>query len=150
MKADQMADAWTMTFDSADPPALAAFWKTALGYVDAAPPSGFADWEAFLRHFGVAEDEWGDAAYLEDPAGRGPRISFLRVPEPKVAKNRIHLDIQAGGGRGVPWEVRAPRVRAAVQRLVAAGATVLREDVVDGRLDHVVMADPEGNEFCVV
>ena len=67
-----------------------------------------------------------------------------------MAKNRIHLDIQAGGGRGVPWAVRAPRVRAAVERLVAAGATVQREDFVDGRLDHVVMADPEGNEFCVV
>ncbi|MFC0507898.1 VOC family protein [Micromonospora costi] len=145
-----MADAWTMTFDSADPPALAAFWKAALGYVDAAPPTGFADWAEFLRHYDVPEDEWDGVASLEDPAGRGPRISFLKVPEPKTAKNRIHLDIQAGGGRGVPWEVRAPRVRAAVARLVEAGATVLREDEVDGRLDHVVMADPEGNEFCVV
>ncbi|MEU6204366.1 VOC family protein [Micromonospora musae] len=141
---------WTMTFDSADPPTLAAFWKTALGYVDAEPPAGFADWPAFFRHHGVPADEWGDVAYLADPMGAGPRISFLKVPEPKVAKNRIHLDLQAGGGRGVPWEMRAPRVRAAVERLVAAGARVLREDEVDGRLDHVVLADPEGNEFCVV
>jgi len=145
-----MADTWSMTFDSADPVALAGSWKTALGYVDAAPPSGFADWEEFFRCCDVPENERGDAAYLEDPAGQGPRMSFLKVPEPKAAKNRIHLDIQAGGGRGVPWEIRAPRVRAAVDRLVSAGATVLREDVVDGRLDHVVMADPEGNEFCVV
>ncbi|WBB65112.1 VOC family protein [Micromonospora sp. WMMD812] len=145
-----MGDPWSMTFDSANPPALAAFWKTALGYVDAAPPAGFADWASFRRHYDVPEEEWDDVAYLADPSGRGPRISFLRVPEAKVAKNRIHLDIQAGGGRGVAWEVRAPRVRAAVERLIAAGATMLREDEVDGRLDHVVMADPEGNEFCVV
>ncbi|MGS2614128.1 VOC family protein [Micromonospora sp. LZ34] len=145
-----MSDAWTMTFDSAHPPTLAAFWKVALGYVDASPPQGFASWDEFFRHYDVPEDERNDAAYLQDPSGRGPRISFLRVPEPKVAKNRIHLDIQAGGGRGQPWEVRAPQVRAVVARLVAAGATVLREDLVDGRLDHVVLADPEGNEFCVV
>ncbi|MFG1945866.1 VOC family protein [Nonomuraea sp. NPDC048826] len=145
-----MTVAWTLTFDSAHPPTLAAFWKTALGYVDASPPRGFADWEEFYRHHDVPDEERDAAAYLEDPDKQGPRISILRVPEPKAAKNRIHLDIQAGGGRGVPWEVRAPRVRAAVERLLAAGATVLREDEVDGRLDHVVMADPEGNEFCVV
>jgi hypothetical protein len=141
---------FTMTFDCARPAALAAFWRLALGYVDAAPPRGFASWDEFFRHYDVPEEEWDDAAYLEDPTGAGPRISFLKVPEGKVAKNRLHLDIQAGGGRGEPWEVRWPRVSAAVERLTAAGATVLREDVHDGRPDHVVMADPEGNEFCVV
>jgi hypothetical protein len=83
--------------------------------------------------------------------GTGPSISFLKVPEPKVAKNRVHLDVQVGGGRrSEPWEVRWPRVTRAVDRLTAAGATVIREDVQDGTPDHVVMADPEGNEFCVL
>jgi hypothetical protein len=72
------------------------------------------------------------------------------VPEPKVAKNRVHLDVQAGGGRGERWEARWPRVQEAVRRLTAAGATMIREDVQDGTPDYVVMADLEGNEFCVL
>jgi len=84
---------------------------------------------------------------IEDPDGVRPSISFLKVPEPKATKNRAHLDVQAGGGRSEPWEVRWPRVTEAVERLTAAGASVLHEDGVP---DHVVMADPEGNEFCVL
>lgn len=73
------------------------------------------------------------------------------MPESKVVKNRLHIDIQAAGGRDNPtWEVRWPKVLAAVGRLTAAEATVLREDVIDGRPDHLVMAHPEGNEFCVL
>ena len=73
------------------------------------------------------------------------------MPEGKTAKNRIHLDVQVGGGRDQPWDERAERIEARVQRLVAAGGTVLAgvPRSSDG-LDHVVMADPEGNEFCVV
>ena len=67
-----------------------------------------------------------------------------------MAKNRVHLDVQAGGGRSEPWEIRWPRVAEAVERLTAAGATVIREDIQAGTPDHVVMADPEGNEFCVL
>jgi predicted enzyme related to lactoylglutathione lyase len=67
-----------------------------------------------------------------------------------VAKNRLHLDVQAGGGRGEPMAARWPRVTEAVERLIAAGATVIREDVQNGIPDHVVMADPQGNEFCVL
>jgi hypothetical protein len=85
-----------------------------------------------------------------DPEGARPDISFLKVPEPKMAKNRVHLDVQAGGGRGEPWAVRWGRVTEAVGRLSAAGATVIREDLQDGIPDHVVMSDPEGNEFCVL
>jgi hypothetical protein len=85
-----------------------------------------------------------------DPDGTGPRISFLKVPEGKVAKNRVHLDLQVGGGRGEAWQERWPRVTATVDRLTRAGATVLREESLAGRPDHVVMADPEGNEFCVL
>lgn len=145
-----MAVSWTVTIDCADPPTVAAFWKEALGYVDAPPPEGHVTWEDWLRHYRVPEEEWDDGASLHDPDGVGPRISFLKVPEPKVAKNRLHIDIQAGGGRRQPWELRWQRVTETVERLVAAGASVIREDMLDGRPDHVVMADPEGNEFCVV
>ncbi len=99
-----MSVPWTVTIDCADPPTVAAFWKEALGYVDAPPPEGHDTWEDWLRHFGVPEEEWDDGASLHDPDGVGPRISFLKVPEPKVAKNRLHIDIQAGGGRRQPWE----------------------------------------------
>jgi hypothetical protein len=145
-----MTEPWTLTFDAADPPALAAFWRLALGYVESAPPVGFESWDEWFQHFGIPHDERDDGAAIEDPAGLRPRISFLKVPEHKTAKNRIHLDIQAGGGRRVPHDIRWPRVLAVVDRLTAAGATVLREDAMDGVPDHMVLADPEGNEFCVV
>ncbi len=87
---------------------------------------------------------------LVDPARVRPSISFLKVPEPRVAKNWIHVDVQVGGGRGQAWEIRWARVTEAVERLTSSGARVLREEVQDGTPDHVVMADPERNEFCVV
>jgi catechol 2,3-dioxygenase-like lactoylglutathione lyase family enzyme len=145
-----MSTAWTITFDCADPAALAAFWRQALGYVEGAPPAGSASWEEYLDSVGVLPEEWADGAYIEDPEGVRPAISFLKVPEAKTAKNRVHLDVQAGGGRGEPQEVRWARVQAAVARLTGAGATVIREDWQDGVPDHFVMTDPEGNEFCVV
>jgi hypothetical protein len=130
---------------------MAAFWTLALGYVEASPPTGFGSWQEWFTQLGVPEDEWDDGAAIEDPDGIRPRISFLKVPESKVVKNRVHLDIQVGGGRGEPWEVRWSRVTDAVASLIAAGAIVIREDVLDdGRPDHVVMADPERNEFCVL
>lgn len=145
-----MATTWSLTIDCAHPAKLAAFWALALGYAEKPPPAGFANWEEWLSHYGVPEDEWDEGAYLADPDGVGPSLSFLRVPESKVAKNRLHLDLQVGGGRATAWEVRWPRVVAAVERLTAAGATALREETLRGRPDHMVMADPEGNEFCLV
>src|SRR6266851_5079091 len=141
-----MSIIWAVTFDCVDAQAQAAVWRLALGYVEASLPEGFASWPDWFAHFGVPEDEWNDGAYIEDPSGVRPGISFLKVPEPKVAKNRVHLDVQVGGGRGEPWAVRWPRVKEAVDRLVAAGGTVIREDEQDGIPDHMVMADPEGNE----
>jgi hypothetical protein len=129
---------------------MASFWKLALGYTDAPPPEGFDTWEQWLTRFEVPEEEWDDGAALADPAGAGPRISFLKVPEAKVAKNRLHIDVQVAGGRHQPWDLRERRIRDTVERLVAAGGSVLAEEEFEGRLDHVVMADPEGNEFCVV
>ena len=144
-----MTVVWAITVDCADPARLAAFWREALGYVDAPVPDGFASWDEWLIHWEVPPDEWNDGAYLVDPAGTRPSISFLKVPEPKIVKNRMHIDIKAGG-RNEPQEVRWPRVTETVQRLINAGATVVREDVVGDTPSHVVMADPEGNEFCVV
>ncbi|WP_410623344.1 VOC family protein [Amycolatopsis sp. cmx-8-4] len=141
---------WSLTIDCAAPRALARFWAVALGYIERPPPAGFASWEAWFTEFGVPEDEWDDGAYLADPEGVLPSLSFLKVPEDKVGKNRLHLDIQAGGGREVPWETRWERVAEAIARLIAAGATVQQEHEAGGRPDHVVMADPEGNEFCVL
>lgn len=145
-----MAVDWAVTFDCTQPGRLAEFWKLALGYVDAPVPKGFDSWEEWLRHFSVPEDEWDDGAHLVDPDGERPGLSFLKVPEGKVAKNRMHIDVKAGGGRSEPWDLRWPRVVVAVERLTAAGATVIQQYEVDGKPDHVVMADPEGNEFCLV
>jgi hypothetical protein len=141
---------WGLTFDCAHPGAQAEFWALALGYVESPPPEGFASWRDWLVRMEVPEEEWDDGAYLCDPAGVGPTISFLKVPESKVAKNRLHIDVKAGGGRATPWDVRWPRVLEMVERLRAAGAAVVCEHEVDGRGDHVEMTDPEGNEFCVV
>jgi glyoxalase superfamily protein len=139
-----------LTVDCARPGALAAFWAMALGYIEQPPPEGFASWEDWFRDHDVPEDEWDEGVYLSDPAGVLPNISFLQVPESKVVKNRLHLDVQVGGGRSTDWEVRWPRVQAAAERLVAAGATVQAEYDFDGKPDHLVMADPEGNEFCLL
>ncbi|MFE9131125.1 VOC family protein [Streptomyces sp. NPDC007148] len=145
-----MATAWSLTIDCARPRRLAEFWALALGYAERPAPSGFGSWEEWFSRHGVPEEEWDDGAYLADPDGLGPNLSFLRVPESKVVKNRLHLDLQVGGGRETPWEVRWPRVAEAVERLTTAGATVVREETLQGRPDHMVMADPEGNEFCLV
>src|SRR5829696_821805 len=82
--------------------------------------------------------------------GTAPSLSFLRVPEPKSSKNRLHVDVKVSGGRDKPAELRRRRIQDVVDRLVAAGAAVERLDEQAGVLDHVIMTDPEGNEFCVV
>ena len=70
-------------------------------------------------------------------------LLFLRVPEPKTVKNRLHIDIRVAGD-GSP-EQRWARITAAVDKLTAAGGTILREYAGH----HMTMADPEGNEFDV-
>ncbi len=130
-----MAMHWTLGADAADPHALANFWAHALGY-ELEP--GYAD---------------PDGASIVDPDGLRPAIGFLRVPEPKTSKNRLHIDIRVAGEPPWDWPARADLIRATVADLVARGATVTREEhyAEDGGtvLGHVVMADPEGNEFCV-
>ena len=126
-----MATHWTLGCDSADPHRLASFWALALGYVD---EPGYVD---------------PDGASIVDPDGKSPAIGFLRVPEPKSAKNRMHIDIRVAGEP--PWQMaeREKLIRAKAAELVAAGATIVREHSYGESFDHVVMLDPEGNEFCI-
>jgi glyoxalase superfamily protein len=143
-----MAASIQVVIDCSDPGHLSEFWATALGYELQSPPEGFGSWEEFLTSIGVPEAEWNSASAVVDSEGAGPRIYFQRVPEPKTVKNRVHLDINAGGGRETPEDERRRRVDAEVRRLVEAGATVVR-DVKERGERWVVMQDPEANEFCV-
>jgi hypothetical protein len=143
-----MAVGVQVTFDAADPQALAAFWGETLGYVEQPPPEGFDGWEAWAEANGMPREDWDKYDARVDPDGAGPRLYFQRVPEPKTAKNRVHLDLAVGGGRGTPPEELRRNIAAAVERAVAAGATKVRE--VDERDEYwVVLQDPEGNEFCM-
>ncbi|MFB6674182.1 VOC family protein [Streptomyces sp. NPDC056390] len=145
-----------LTIDCADPQRLVEFWSKALGYVSEPPPGGHATWREYWAAMGVPEEELpvgaGDTPEsIVDPAGRGPRVWFQQVPELKATKNRVHLDLKVGGGREVPSAVRMQRVTTAVERLLEAGASVLRTtDEPDMGHYAVVLQDPEGNEFCVV
>ena len=141
---------WTLTFDCENANTIARFWIVALGYVEKSPPEGWDTWEDWLRHFDVPEEEWDDGAGLTDPEGVLPNVGFLKVPEPKTTKNRLHLDLQVSGGRHLDQAIRTERIEAMVARLVEAGGAIQKRDEFDGALDPVVMTDPEGNEFCVV
>jgi len=106
-----------VTFDCAHPKALATFWVQTLGYVEEG-----------------SDDEY---AAIIDPEGTRPRILFTRVPEPKVVKNRVHLDLHVAD------------MNVEVERLLALGGKRLRLREDDDGDVWTVMADPEGNEFCV-
>jgi predicted enzyme related to lactoylglutathione lyase len=110
---------WTIDVDAADPPKLARWWADALG------------WKIFY------EDDNAEEVVITAEDERFPGLIFLRVPEGKTVKNRLHLDF-------------APDDRdAEVNRLLGMGAT--RTDVGQkGDEGWVVLADPEGNEFCVL
>jgi glyoxalase superfamily protein len=143
-----MATAFQVTFDSADPVTHSAFWAEALHYVRQPPPPGFDSWDAALDSWGVPPDQRAARAALVDPDGAGPRLFFQKVPEPKTAKNRVHLDLRAAAG--VPPEGRSDALEAECTRLVALGARRVRRFEADG-IDQVCiwMEDPEGNEFCL-
>jgi hypothetical protein len=143
-----MATGIQVVVDCADPARLAEFWAAALVYKLQDPPPGFATWQAFLEANGVPESEWNSANAVVDPDQRGPRVFFQRVPEPKTVKNRLHLDLNVGGGVGTPLEMRRERVNAEALRLEHLGAKQLRTTEHRGEF-WIVMQDPEGNEFCV-
>jgi catechol 2,3-dioxygenase-like lactoylglutathione lyase family enzyme len=138
-----------ITLDCADPAALAAFWVEVLGYRLQDPPPGFDSWEQALEAMGVPPENRNDAAALIDPEGARPRLFFQRVPERKQGKNRVHLDVRAAPG--LQGDARMVALEAEAERLVSRGATRLArfEPAPPLGAGHIVLADPEGNEFCL-
>jgi hypothetical protein len=146
-----------VTFDARDPRALSSFWREVLGYVHPDPPGvelpegadPLAAWDDFLARAGVPEEQRNSASAIEDPDGEGPRLFFQQVPEGKVAKNRVHLDVRSAPG--LQDDERMAALEAECDRLVALGATRLRRSEPDPPMSagFIVMTDPEGNEFCL-
>lgn len=145
--------AFTVTLDCADPHGQAAFWATALGWqvednsdlIAALQEAGQVGTDDVIDVGGVLS--WKTAAAVRDPddpaddrtgIGQGGRLLFQIVPEAKSTKNRVHLDVRVGaaaqGGK--------------VEELTGLGATVIGKGEQGGH-GWVVLADPEGNEFCV-
>ncbi|MCJ1715787.1 VOC family protein [Microbacterium sp. M1A1_1b] len=114
-----------VTFDCADPARLARFWADVLGYA--------------LQ---------GDGTACVDPTGVGPRIWFQQVPEGKVVKNRLHLDVRVA--TGLVGDERLQALETEGSRVEALGATRVRMLLADGDEEScLVMQDIEGNEFCL-
>ncbi|MFE6400794.1 VOC family protein [Streptomyces alboflavus] len=135
-----------VTFDCAEPERVARFWCEVLGYVAPPPPEGFATWDEYNQSLPPEKrDSWFACS---DPSGVGPRLYFQRVPEGKVAKNRVHLDVRAG--IGLVGEERLATLEAECARLVALGAVRVRLLPADEENEScIVMQDVEGNEFCL-
>lgn len=146
-----------ITFDAHRPGELSAFWREVLGYVHPPPPGvtlGPDDdprtaWDEFLERSGVPVEQRDSASAVQDPNGRGPRLFFQRVPEGKTAKNRVHIDVRAAPG--LSGDERMAVLETECARLIALGATRLRRFEPDPPMSQgfIVMADPEGNEFCL-
>lgn len=97
----------------------------------------------------MPESDRDAASAAEDPDGIGPRLFFQRVPEGKTAKNRVHLDVRVGSG--LEGEERMAALETECDRLVALGARRVKrfEPAPPMTHGHIVMHDPEGNEFCL-
>lgn len=132
-----MSFAVQIAIDCHDADMLAEWWAKALDYIPEPPPPGFDSWPAFLEANGIPVPEQGSVNAVVDPHGVGPRVLFQRVPEPKVGKNRVHLDVRAGDRR-----------EEKVAELIAAGGKELARVSEHGG-SWVVLADPEGNEVCI-
>lgn len=134
-----------VTFDCAEPARVARFWCHALGYV-APAPRGFESWEEY-ESSRREQERWSWSACV-DPDGVGPRLFFQRVPEGKVVKNRVHLDVRVG--TGLVGQERVDALEAECDRLVRLGATRLRLlPATEEDEACLVMQDVEGNEFCL-
>ncbi|MEU8843718.1 VOC family protein [Streptomyces roseus] len=135
-----------VTFDCAEPERVARFWCEVLGYVIPPPPAGFATWDAF--NDSQPPQDRGSWFACGDPSGAGPRLYFQRVPEGKVAKNRVHLDVRVG--TGLVGAERLATLQAECARLVALGAVCVRVLTADEDNEScILMHDVEGNEFCL-
>ena len=104
-----MATRMQVTIDCADPGRLAHFWATALGYQLEQPPDGFPSWRDYWVSRGFPPEEFEDDGYdsIVDPDGVGPRVWFQPVPEAKVVKNRVHLDLAVGAAARYRWRSAA-------------------------------------------
>ena len=135
-----------VTFDCRDPERVARFWCEVLAYVVPPPPEGLATWADYDR--GLPSEQQGSSFACIDPSGAGPRLYFQRVPEGKVVKNRLHLDVRVG--TGLVGEERLVALEAECARLVGLGGARLRLLNADGANEScLVMQDIEGNEFCL-
>ena len=133
-----------VTFDCADPHAMARFWAAALGYEK---ESHLALVKELLDSHRITQEDvrevdgglqFADVSACRDPDGVGPRLFFQRVPEEKRTKNRVHLDLHVG----------PERYESETSRLESLGA--VRLCFHDDRGGACwTMVDPEGNEFCV-
>jgi catechol 2,3-dioxygenase-like lactoylglutathione lyase family enzyme len=144
-----MAREIQVTFDCADPRSLAGFWIEVLGYRYDSPPPGFDSWDEALDAFGVPPERRNDASAAVDPDGNGPRLWFQKVPEGKAAKNRVHLDVRATPG--LEGDERMAALETECARMLALGATRIRREEPGPSMSagYLVLADPEGNEFCL-
>ncbi|HEX9032614.1 MAG TPA: VOC family protein [Streptosporangiaceae bacterium] len=123
-----MARLSDIVIDCSHPASLARFWAAALDGYAVAPYD--EDEIERLRSLGITDLEDDPTVLIEGP---GPRLFFQRVPEPKRAKNRVHLDLAAADLDGE------------IVRLVSLGASI-----VETFESHVWLTDPQGNEFCVM
>ncbi|MEP7763378.1 VOC family protein [Sanguibacter sp. 25GB23B1] len=141
-----MGYAVQVVVDCSDPHPLADWWAETLGwevergdesFIRSMVDQGFATAEDTTTHDGRLV--WKVGAAITDPAGPPgtPRVLFQLVPEAKSVKNRLHLDVRAGGD--------LEEHRAALE---ARGATFLHVGQ-QGPSSWITMADPEGNEFCI-
>ena len=118
MTNDNHKSRFGLVLDCADPVLLAAFWAAALGYVNVGSAGAY-----------VA---------LYPPDGNGPKLLLQHVSEAKIAKNRMHLDIET------------PDIHDEARRLVSLGAQmVISEPCNEHGSTWILMVDPEGNEFCI-
>ncbi|MBN9104072.1 MAG: VOC family protein [Propionibacteriaceae bacterium] len=125
-----MASIRDVVIDCRHPASLARFWAAALDGYSVAP---YDEAELTrLRGLGIDDPEDDPTVLVEAAAGIRPRLFFQKVPEPRMVKNRVHLDLHAADAT------------TEVARLIGLGATVLAE-----RGEWTVLADPEGNEFCL-
>ncbi|PZS34932.1 MAG: glyoxalase [Pseudonocardiales bacterium] len=137
-----------IVIDCADPAGLAEFWAEALGYIVEPPPPGFGSWDELAKRIGIPAKDRDRLSAVVDPDLVRPRVLFQKVPESKEVKNRVHLDIDVAPGIARGSEEHKGATRARSEHLTARGATLVRE-LDDPAGWCLVMADPEGNEFCL-
>lgn len=110
-----------IVIDAADVDAVRDFWVAALGY------EAFGEFEQYR-------------SAVPGEGATGPKLVFQQVADPRQpAKNRLHIDIEVGD-----------EMESECERLLALGASRLSDRMAEAGTDWIVMADPEGNEFCLV